>query len=197
MSDSSNPNPDTNSRDALRAKIEANERRIAERTMADEAREAAGAAGRFVKDNPFTVIGGAIALGIAIGLMTRSGRKAAVTAAEGAANAAKGAAVGAVGGTAKTVGTAAKKRSAAFGALLADSIVAYGARLIEEALDTARAGQMAVEDMSESAVKRAREVRRDAEHAAVDAAESARSVGERTRHRATRAVRSVADRLTG
>lgn len=193
MSDTSN----STQRDALRAKIEANERRIAERTMADEAREAAGAAGRFVKENPFTVVGGAIALGIAIGLMTRSGRRVAANAAGSAANAARGAAAGAVGGTAKTVGKAAKHRSAAFGTLLADSIVAYGAKLLEEALDTARAGQEAVEDASGTAAAKARKIKRDAEHAAGDAIDSARSVGQRTRSRATRAVRSVADRLTG
>lgn len=197
-------NPNSTPRDALRAKIEANERRIAARTMADEAREAAEAAGRFVKANPLTVIGGAVALGIAIGLMTRSGRKVAANAAgsaASAANAASGAAAGmfggAVGGTAKTVGKAAKKRSSALGTLLADTVVVYGARLIEEALDTARAGQEALEDMSETAVVKAREVRRDAGQAAGNAVDNARSVGQRTRNRATRAVRSVADRLTG
>lgn len=195
---------ETAQRDALRAKIEANERRIAERTFADEAREGAQAAGEYAKQNPLVVVGGAVALGLLIGLMTRAGRKAAVNAATGAASAATGAASvatdaasSAVGGTAKTVGKAAKKQSAAVGTAVADSLVAYVARILEEALASAQASQDAVEDLSDTAAAKTRKAKREAGYALGTAADNARTVSKRTRRRATRSVRSVADRLTG
>jgi len=157
MSDTEN----SDKRDALRAKIEANERRIAQRSLADEARAGAQAASRYTKENPLTVIGGAIAVGLLIGLLTKPGRKAAASAATGAANAAKGAASSAIGGTANTVGKAAKKRSAALGTMVADTLVTYGAALIDEALSSAKAGQEAAEDFSDSAVAAGRRVRRE------------------------------------
>ena len=108
-------------RDELRAKIEARERRIAERTLADEAREAAEVATEYVKQHPLQVVGGAIAVGLLLGLMTRPGRRAVGNAASGTANAVGGAASGA----AKTVGTAAKKQSSRLGTLIADALGAY------------------------------------------------------------------------
>jgi len=189
--------PRATPRDELRAKIEASERRLAERTLADEARDATQAAGEYVKENPLKVIGGAVVLGIIIGAFTKPGRRAASNAASGATRIAKGAASGAVSGTTKTVTNAAKKRSAAFGTLLADAIVAYGIKLIDEALDGARAGQEALEDISDSAAAKAREVKRDAQYITGSATDSARAIGQRTRRRATRAVRKVADRVSG
>jgi len=183
---------DTNARDELRAKIEASERRIAERTLADQAQEAAGAATEYVKQNPLTVLGGAIALGLVVGAMTQPGRRAARNAATGAANAVSGAASGA----AQTVGTAAKKRGSAFGTLLADALVAYGIKLIDEALDGARSGQDSLEDIGDSATAKARELRRDAGYMAGSAADKGRTVTRKTRRRAERAVRDLTDRIT-
>lgn len=183
-------------RDELRAKIEARERRIAERTLADEAREAAGAATQYVKENPMQVVGGAIAVGLLIGLMTSPGRRAVGKAASGTADAVTGAVTGAASGTAKSVGTAARKQSSRFGTLIADALVAYGVRLIDEALDAGRAGKDAAEDFSDAATAKAREVRRDAEYAAGTAADKTRAMGQRTRRRATRAVRDLADRVS-
>ncbi|MEL7197034.1 MAG: hypothetical protein AAGL10_01860 [Pseudomonadota bacterium] len=178
-------------RDALRAKIEASERRIAERTVADQASDAAGAATQYVKDNPLTVLGGAIAIGLIIGLMTKPGRNAAKGAASGAATAVSGAASGA----AKSVGTAAKKRGSAFGSLLADALVAYGMKLVDDALDGARAGREKLEDLSDDATSKAREVKRDAEYFAGTASDKSRAVTQRTRRRAVRAVRDMKDRI--
>ena len=183
-------------RDELRAKIEARERRIAERTLADEAREAAGAATQYVKENPMQVVGGAIAVGLLIGLMTSPGRRAVGKTASGTADAVTGAVTGAASGTAKSVGTAARKQSSRFGTLIADALVAYGVRLIDEALDAGRAGKDAAEDLSDAATAKAREVRRDAEYAAGTAADKTRAMGQRTRRRATRAVRDLADRIS-
>lgn len=131
-----------NKRDELRAKIEASERRNAERTVGDQAKEAAGAATTYVKENPMTVLGGAIAVGLVIGLLTQPGRKAATKAAKGTANAVGGAASGA----ARSVGTAAKSQSTKFGTLLADAMVAYGIKLIDNALDASKMGKDKTDD---------------------------------------------------
>lgn len=61
----------------LREKIEAGEKRNDERAFADRAKEAAETATNFAKEHPFAVIGGAIAIGLAIGAMTKPGRRAA------------------------------------------------------------------------------------------------------------------------
>ena len=184
--------PKEEPRDALRAKIEARERRIAERTLADEARAAANAAGQYVKEHPLQVVGGAIAVGLLIGLFTTPGRRAVGNAASGTANAVRGAASGA----AKSVGGAAKKQSSRLSSLLADALVAYGIKLIDEALDVGRAGREKAEDLSDAATAKAREVKREASYAAGTAADKTRAVGQRTRRRATRAVRDLADRVT-
>ena len=136
MSDRTAVSP-ADKRDELRAKIEASERRNAERTIGDQAKEAAGAATTYVKENPMTVLGGAIAIGLVIGLLTRPGRAAAAKAAKGTANAVGGAASGAARG----VGNAAKTQGTRFGSLLADAMVAYGIKLIDNALDAAKIGQ--------------------------------------------------------
>ncbi|MEO1731553.1 MAG: hypothetical protein AAFR64_12545 [Pseudomonadota bacterium] len=179
-------------RDELRAKIEARERRIAERTLADEARDAAGAATEYVKAHPLTVVGGAIALGLAIGLMTKPGRRAAASAATGTASAVSGAATAA----ADSVGSAAKKRGSAIATLFADAAVAYGIKLIDDAMERARAGQDAMEDLGDAAAAKARSAKRDAEHAAGTAADKTRAMGQRTRRKAARAVRDLKDRVT-
>lgn len=185
-------------RDALRQKIEASERRIAERTFADQAREAADAALDYTKANPLKVVGGAVALGVLIGLMTSPGRRVASRAATGAAAAASGAAsaVGnAASGTAKTVSNAASKGTSRAGNLLSDTVVAYGMKLIDDMLDAGRAGQDKLEDLGDSASARARELRRDAGYMAGNAADKGRAATQRTRRRAERAVRDLTDRV--
>lgn len=59
----------------LREKIEAGEKRNAERTFADTAREAADNATTFVKKHPLAALGGAVVIGLAIGAMTKPGRR--------------------------------------------------------------------------------------------------------------------------
>lgn len=180
-----------NERDALRAKIEASERRIAERTLADQASDAAGTATQYVKDNPFTILGGAIAVGLIIGVLSKPGRRAASTAAKGAADAVSGAASGA----AKSVGGAARKRGSAFGTLLADAIVAYGIKLIDDALDGARTGRDKLEDLSDETSIKARGAKREGEYLAGSVADKSLAVTKRTRRRAVRAVRDIKDRV--
>ena len=179
-------------RDELRAKIEARERRIAERTLADEARDVASAATQYAKDNPLQVVGGAIVLGLVFGLMTQPGRRAAGNAARGTADAVGGAATSA----AKTVGAATKTQSDKFRDLLADALVAYGMKLIDELLGGARLGKEKAEDLSDAASAKVREVKRDAQYAAGSAADKTRTMSQRTRRRAKRAVRDLTDRVS-
>ncbi len=192
MSDPATKPAPGDARDELRAKIEARERRIAERTLADEAREVAGAATEYVKQHPLQVVGGAIALGLLIGLLTKPGRRAVGNAASGTASAVGGAASGA----AKGVGAAAKKRGSAIGNLLADALVAYGIKLIDDALESARTGQDASGDGNTTSASDPAS-KRDAEQAADAAAENTRAMGNRTRRQATRAVRNLANRIPG
>lgn len=61
----------------LREKIEAGEQRNEERAFADRAKDAAETATNFAKEHPVAVIGGAIAVGLLIGAMTKPGRRVA------------------------------------------------------------------------------------------------------------------------
>lgn len=67
---------DAEKREALRAKIEAGEARQAERSLSEQAKDAADGALEFVKANPIKSVA-AVAIGaVLIGAMTRPGRKA-------------------------------------------------------------------------------------------------------------------------
>ena len=177
--------PDTE-RDLLRAKIEASERRIAERTLADQAKEAADSALEYTKANPLKVVGGAVAVGLVIGLMTSPGRRIATRAATGTA--------AAVSGAAATTSRAAKNATAEgsrLGNLISDAIIAFGIKLMDDAMDAGRAGKDALEDAGDSAAARARKLRRDASHFAGSTADKGRAAAQRTRRRASRAVRDL------
>ena len=67
---------DEQKRAELRARIEAGNKRLEERTLADQAKDAAGTAVEFAKKHPLATVGGAVVLGLAIGAMTRPGRRA-------------------------------------------------------------------------------------------------------------------------
>ena len=185
--------PATDKRDELRAKIEASERRIAARTLAEQAREAAQAAGDFARKHPFTILGGAAAVGLLIGLSTKPGRRAARTAASNTVDAVNSAAKG----TANLARNASVKQASRLGTLVTDAIVAYGIRLIDGALETARTGQDKLEDIGDSTSARARELRRDTEYYAGSASDKGRDITRRTRRKAGRAVRDLKDRVSG
>lgn len=63
-------------RDELRAKIEAGEQRNEDRTIGDYAKSAADSTTQFVKDHPVAAVAGVAVIGLAIGAMTRPGRRA-------------------------------------------------------------------------------------------------------------------------
>ncbi|MEM6828734.1 MAG: hypothetical protein AAF553_12380 [Pseudomonadota bacterium] len=183
---------DTDPRDELRAKIEARERRIAERTLADEAREAAQAATEYARQHPLQVIGGAIAIGLVLGLMTKPGRSAVGNAASGTANAVSGAA----SSVSKGAKTAAKKQGSRLTTLFTEAIMAYAIKLIDEALDGAREGKEKLEDIGDAATAKAREAKRDVGYAAGTAADKTRAMSQRSRRRASRAARDLAQRMS-
>lgn len=66
---------DQQKREELRARIEAAEERNQRRTLADQARDAADGAIAFTRKHPLAVVGGAVAVGLAIGAMTKPGRR--------------------------------------------------------------------------------------------------------------------------
>lgn len=176
-------------RDELRAKIEASERRIAERSVADDARDAAVAARDYTRAHPLTVVAGAIGIGMLIGLATPPGRRAAGRAAHATANAA--------GSAASAAGSAARKGGEAMFAPLMNALTAYILKLVEETLSAAEAGQDKVEDLADSAESAARKARREAEYRAGTVADSARKSARRTQRKAGRTVRGIKGRLTG
>ena len=65
---------DAEKREQLRARIAAGERRNSERSFADQAKDVADSAVDFAKKHPIATVTGAVAVGLAIGAMTRRGR---------------------------------------------------------------------------------------------------------------------------
>ncbi|MAM37384.1 MAG: hypothetical protein CL949_02500 [Erythrobacter sp.] len=66
---------DQEKRDQLRARIEAGEKRQEERSFLDQAKDVADSAVDFAKRHPVATVAGAIAVGLAVGAMTRRGRE--------------------------------------------------------------------------------------------------------------------------
>lgn len=151
----------TGPRDSLRARIEAAERRNAERSLADQARAAAQAASDYTRAHPLTVVGGALAVGLLLGLATRPGRRIAARAVGAAGSAASGAASNAASG----VKDLAARGGSRIGALLGEAALAYGMQLIEDMLETGRAGQERIGAIAEDAGTAARKTRERATNA--------------------------------
>lgn len=66
---------DEQKREQLRARIEAGEKRNEARSFTDQAKDVADSAVEFAKKHPVATVAGAIAVGLAIGAMTRRGRE--------------------------------------------------------------------------------------------------------------------------
>jgi hypothetical protein len=169
-------------RDSLRARIEAAERRNAERSIADQARDAAEAATDYARAHPLAVVGGALALGLLVGLATRPGRKVAARAAGAVSAAASGAASSATSGVKELAASGGSR----IGALIGNALMAYAMQVIEEVLDGTRAGQERIGDFSETAGEKARTV-----------TATARKAASETKRKATSAARRVASKTKG
>lgn len=155
-------------RDALRARIEAAERRNAERSVAGQAREVARSAADYTRAHPLTVIGGAVALGLAIGLLTRPGQRAARKAGEAISDAASSAKSGLRGAT--------TRGGSKIGQVIGETVMAYVMTALDELLETARAGQDKAAEIGDAAGGRARKLTSDASDAAGAAADSTREL---------------------
>lgn len=175
-------------RDALRAKIEAGERRIAERSLAKDAREAAQAAADYARAHPAQVVVGAVVVGVIIGLMTAPGRRVAADAA------------------ARVTGRKRRKRGSKLGKLFSQALVARVLQVIDELLESASEGRKRFDDIAGDALAGAKRLGHDAAEAsegftrrtrkrAEDAAEASEGFARRARKRAEHAAQDVADRL--
>ncbi|TAD73111.1 MAG: hypothetical protein EAY70_12850 [Sphingomonadales bacterium] len=181
------PLPSADKRDALRARIEAAERRNAERTLADQARGAAEAAVDYTRANPLTVIGGAVALGLVIGLLTRPGRRVAGKALHSAGDAISGAASNAGSGVKRV----AERGGSRLGLMLGEAVVTYAMTLIDDVIEAARTGQERASELGESAGTKARKLSADAADAAGSAADTTRSIARKTRDATLGVVRDI------
>lgn len=187
------PSPTDDKRDSLRARIEAAERRNADRTLADNARQAAQAAADYTRANPLIVIGGAVAVGLAIGLLTRPGRQVARRAASSATSAVSGAASSAASGVKGMTASGGSR----LGRMLGDAAVAYVLTLIDEALDSARTGQDRAADLGDAAEAQARKLKAGATQMAGKTAENSRALARKTRATAGRVVDDLKRKAKG
>lgn len=176
-------------RDALRAKIEASERRIADRTVSDQTKDAMGTAKDYAKEHPLVVVGGAVALGLIIGMLTRPGRRIAHRAAIGTAGLA-----GTAAAETREAGRASKRKAIRLSDIVSDALAVYSAKLMDGAVDGVRAGQDALEDLGDGAARTARSLRRDADYLAGSTADNARHMSRRTKRRASRTARNIKGR---
>lgn len=75
MTETTTTSPTTDRREALRQRIEASELRQQARNLGEQAKEAADSALGYAKKHPLRVVAGAVAVGLAIGALTRPGRR--------------------------------------------------------------------------------------------------------------------------
>lgn len=187
------PLPTPDKRDALRARIEAAERRNAERNLADQARDAANAAVDYTRANPLTVIGGAVAFGLVLGLLTRPGRRVASKALHGASDAISGAASSASSG----VKSLTSRGGSRLGTMIGEAAVAYAMTIIDDLLDAAEEGKERAGDLSQAAGAKAKKLSADASDAAGSAADSTRQLARKAQEAAVGVVRDLRRRTKG
>lgn len=161
-------------RELLRQKIEAGRQRLAERDLANAAKEAAENAAEFTKKHPIAVVAGAIGVGLLIGAMTRPGR---------------------------TVVKTGAKRGSAFAALATQAALSFGLDLLERAEESAakakqKGGDMA-EDIGESIGTTARGIKRDASYRADAASDAVKTASRKAKRTTSRTVRDLRSRLNG
>lgn len=186
MTEQSRALTDTN-RDSLRSRIDAAERRNADRTLADDAREAAKAAADYTRAHPLTVIGGALAVGLVIGLLTRPGRQFAGRMVSSATGAVSGAANSATSG----VKSITSRGSSRVGTMFGEAAVAYVMTLVDEMLEAARSGQERAGELGDAAGAQARKLKANAEQASETAVATSRSLAGKTRKQAERVVKDI------
>lgn len=156
-------------RDALRARIEDGERRLAERDFAAAAKEAGTLATEFVKANPVATIAGVAVIGIMIGAMTRPGRR--------------------LGNRAADLASYATEAGVAYAMGLLD---AAG----ELAEDVKQVSGEKLEDAGDALDRTARTAKREGTYLASTARDAAHDLGRRAGRKAGRTFRKTKSRIT-
>ena len=151
-------------RQELKAKIEAAEQRNENRTFGDQMRDTTDTATQFVKEHPLATVAGVAVLGLAIGAMTRPGRRA---------------------------GAKAGRRTSAFASRAADLGMLYAGNLFDTVEDAALAGKDRIEDFGDAAGDNARSLRRRASYSGGNAAASARELARDAGKTAGRSKRNL------
>lgn len=155
-------------RQELKAKIEAAEQRNAGRDVESYARDAADTATRFVKEHPIAAVAGVAVLGLAIGAMTRPGRRA---------------------------GAAAGRRASALAGHAAELGIAYATGLFDAASEAAVHGKDRLEDMGDTLSDTAQAAKRRAVFSGGNAAAAARTIARTAGKRAGRTSRDLRARI--
>lgn len=156
-------------RTELKSKVEAaqkrNEKRGADRSLGDYARDAGTGATSFVKEHPITTVVGGLALGVLIASF--------------------------VPGPGKRLRNKASARSAVLAGALADLAVTYGSQLLEGAEKAASTGRERLGDLGGALGDAARTTGREAGSAAETAGDTARDFGKA----AVRTLRDLRSRM--
>lgn len=160
---------DEEKREQLREKIEAAETRNDERSLGDQAREALDSATEFVKERPLTAVAGVAVVALAVGAMTRPGRR-----------------LGRRGGV---LAAAATDAALAYALGLVDRAETAGSAAL-------RGGSDAFEDLSETLGSSARKLRRDAAYRADVAGDALRSSSRKASRKTSRGLRDLRSRFT-
>lgn len=154
-------------RQELKAKIEAAEQRNADRTLGQMAKEASETATNFVKLHPLATVAGVAVLGLAIGAMTRPGRR---------------------------VGRAAGTRATAFASYAAELGMAYATGMFDAATEAAKTGKDTIEDIGDAINDNASAAKRKATFLSGNAAAEAKSLSRKVGKKAGRTVRDLRSR---
>jgi ElaB/YqjD/DUF883 family membrane-anchored ribosome-binding protein len=141
----------SNKRTALKNKVAAAQKRNADRSLGDYAREAADGATSFVKEHPITTVLGGLAIGALIAAV--------------------------VPGPGRRLRRKASKRGAVMAGILAELASTYGAQLLDGASKAAREGQSRLADLGETVVDSAQRAQRETGSLADSAGDTARSIG--------------------
>lgn len=154
-------------RDLLRERIEAGERRNQERSLGDYAKDTADTVTGFAKEHPIATLAGAIGIGLAIGAMTRPGRRVARQGAQ---------------------------KTSAMAALASEAVLAFGAGLMDDLTDAARNSGDVIEDFGDRVGDKARTARREAAYRSSALADSANVTKREIGRKAKRGFRDLRNR---
>lgn len=158
----------SDSRDALRQRIEQGEARLAERDFARAAGDAAKAATDFVRAHPVASIAGVAVIALAVGAMTRPGRR--------------------LGNRAAGLASYATEAGIAYALGMLD---AAG----DLADDVREAGTEKLEDIGDSVERTTRKARREGAFFAASTRDAVHDIGRRAGRKAGRTFRQTSKRL--